>query len=98
MELPRHLLTVWNPSYGTDVMESHIRILRELAQRFRDGGDEEEVYVWWGKIRSVATRLGSVPRPVLRSSVSRDMSRAAIITRDRKGDAWMGRVVLVGSK
>ncbi len=52
MELPRHLLSVWNPSYGTDVMESHIRILRDLARRFRDGGDEEDVYVWWGKIRS----------------------------------------------
>lgn len=52
MNLPRHLVSVWNPAYGTDVMESHIRILRDLAGRFRDGGDEEEVYVWWGKIRS----------------------------------------------
>lgn len=34
-------------------MEAHIRILREHAQRFRGKTqDEEEVYVWWGKIRS----------------------------------------------
>ncbi len=52
MELPRHLVSVWNPAYGADVMESHLRILRTLAEKFRGGGDEEEVYVWWGKIRS----------------------------------------------
>ena len=50
---PRHLVTVWNPSYGADVMESHIMLLRERARRFRQGEeDEENVYVWWGKIRS----------------------------------------------
>ncbi len=49
----RHVVGVWNPSYGTDVMESHILLLREWAMRFREGReDEEEVYVWWGKIRS----------------------------------------------
>ncbi|MDP9178067.1 MAG: hypothetical protein M3O61_10350 [Gemmatimonadota bacterium] len=50
---PRHLVTVWNPSYGADVIESHIMLLRERARRFRQGDEEEEnVYVWWGKIRS----------------------------------------------
>ncbi len=49
----RHLVGVWNPSYGTDVMESHILLLRERARRFRNGDEDEEgVYVWWGKIRS----------------------------------------------
>ncbi len=49
----RHLVGVWNPSYGTDIMESHILLLRERASRFRDQKeDEEDVYVWWGKIRS----------------------------------------------
>ncbi|MEO7503151.1 MAG: hypothetical protein ABIW94_10985, partial [Gemmatimonadaceae bacterium] len=49
----RHLVTVWNPSYGTDVMESHIRLLSDRAQRFRAGSaDEETVYIWWGRIRS----------------------------------------------
>ncbi len=49
----RHLVGVWNPSYGTDVMESHILLLREKAERHRaEQLDEERVYVWWGKIRS----------------------------------------------
>jgi hypothetical protein len=34
-------------------MESHILLLRDKAQRHRAGQlDEDEVYVWWGKIRS----------------------------------------------
>jgi hypothetical protein len=58
---PRHLVAVWNPSYGTDVMESHIMLLRERARRFRQGDEEEEnVYVWWGKIRS-ARRQEALP-------------------------------------
>lgn len=49
----RHLVGVWNPSYGTDVMESHILLLRDKARHFRSGGEaEDEIYVWWGKIRS----------------------------------------------
>ncbi|MGK2960993.1 MAG: hypothetical protein ACSLFK_02465, partial [Gemmatimonadaceae bacterium] len=31
----RHLVSVWNPSYGTDVMESHIKLLNGYAQQFR---------------------------------------------------------------
>jgi hypothetical protein len=34
-------------------METHILLLRDLIEEFRqNGGDEEESYVWWGKIRS----------------------------------------------
>jgi len=50
----KHLVAVWNPAYDADVMEDHIRILRDLAQRFRSNQvDEDDVFVWWGKIRSV---------------------------------------------
>lgn len=57
----RHLVGVWNPSYGTDVMESHILLLRDRAQRFRQGEiEEDDVYVWWGKIRS-ARRQAALP-------------------------------------
>lgn len=53
LKAPRHLVGVWNPAYGTDVMEPHIMLMRERAQKFRDGQEkEEDVYVWWGKIRS----------------------------------------------
>jgi hypothetical protein len=54
MSIEKHLVTVWNPSYGSDVMEAHVRLLRDLAQRFRSKEvEEDEVFVWWGKIRSV---------------------------------------------
>ena len=38
----RHLAGVWNPSYGTDVMESHIVLLREKAERHKAGQLDEE--------------------------------------------------------
>jgi hypothetical protein len=44
------------------------------------------------------TRLGSIPRPVVGVSVSRDLRQAAIVTKDHKGDAWMSKVVLVKSR
>jgi hypothetical protein len=44
----RHLVSVWNPAYGTDVMETHIALLRDRAR----ADDEDDIYVWWGKIRS----------------------------------------------
>jgi len=56
-----HLVAVWNPSYGADVVESHVRILRQFAERYRSRQiDEDEVYVWWGKIRS-AHRQAPLP-------------------------------------
>lgn len=49
----QHLLTVWNPSYATDALNEHLRILLLWAER-RDRGecDDEDVYVWWAKLRS----------------------------------------------
>ena len=42
-----HLVSVWNPAYGTDVMETHIALLRERAQHYRGrADDEDDVYVW----------------------------------------------------
>jgi hypothetical protein len=49
----RHLLAVWNPVLASDAMEQHIRVLQDAAQKFRHGKlREDEVYVWWGKLRS----------------------------------------------
>lgn len=50
---PRHLLTVWNPAIGEDPLDEHLRILLDWAER-RDRGaaDDDDVYVWWGKVRS----------------------------------------------
>jgi hypothetical protein len=52
---PRHLVTVWNPSYASDALEAHLRVLldwdaRATAGTTADGDDD--VYVWWGKVRS----------------------------------------------
>jgi hypothetical protein len=48
-----HLLAVWNPSYGRDAMEAHVRVLQQAVREFRAGRcSEDDVYVWWGKIRS----------------------------------------------
>ena len=53
MTAPRHILGVWNPSYASDAMEATLQLLLGQAAAFRAGRlPEEEVYVWWGKIRS----------------------------------------------
>lgn len=50
---PLHLLGVWNPSYDADAMTAHLEVLLRHARAHRAGEcDEEEVYVWWGKVRS----------------------------------------------
>lgn len=49
----RHLVAVWNPVYGNDVMEVHLRVLLDRVKALRQGHcTEDEVYVWWAKIRS----------------------------------------------
>ena len=57
----RHLLAVWNPVVGADAMEQHLRVLQDAARRYRHKkADADEVYVWWGKLRSVH-RLQPLP-------------------------------------
>lgn len=34
---PRHLLTVWNPSYANDPLDAHLRVLLHWAARRRAG-------------------------------------------------------------
>jgi hypothetical protein len=57
----RHLLGVWNPSYAADAMDDHLRLLLVNIAEFRSGKlPEEEVYVFWGKVRS-EHRLARMP-------------------------------------
>ena len=51
--LERHFVSVWNPSYADDAMEQHIELLLSLARAF-DAKElsDEDLYVWWGKVRS----------------------------------------------
>ena len=61
MTLPHHLLTVWNPSYSSDAMDEHLRVLLHWAGEWKKGeADQNDVYVWWGKIRS-PNRKGPLP-------------------------------------
>ncbi|MCC6929951.1 MAG: hypothetical protein IT359_13295 [Gemmatimonadaceae bacterium] len=51
----QHLLGVWNPSYDADAMSQHLQVLLQHARTYRSSGasgDDGEVYVWWGKVRS----------------------------------------------
>jgi hypothetical protein len=49
----RHLLSVWNPSYADDAMDRHLEVLLRWAAARRQGrAEEEDVYVWWAKLRS----------------------------------------------
>jgi hypothetical protein len=49
----RHLLAVWDPSRERDAMHAHVQLLLDVRRRQRAGEvDDEEAYVWWGKIRS----------------------------------------------
>ncbi|HKG90469.1 MAG TPA: hypothetical protein VKA84_01180, partial [Gemmatimonadaceae bacterium] len=49
----RHVVAVWDPSRGPDSMHAHTRVLLDARRQVRDGTlDDEEAYVWWGKIRS----------------------------------------------
>ena len=49
----RHLVGVWNPSYASDAMDAHLRVLLNNIAALRAGRvKEEDVYVWWGKVKS----------------------------------------------
>jgi hypothetical protein len=62
MSSDRHLLGVWNPSYAADAMDAHLRLLLANISTFRSGKlPEEDVYVWWGKVRS-PYRLERLPQ------------------------------------
>lgn len=49
-----HLVSVWDPSRGPeDAMLASLRILLDARRRERDGDvSDDDVFVWWGKIRS----------------------------------------------
>jgi len=51
--VPRHLLSVWNPSYADDAMDRHLEVLLRWAAGEAQGeADDADVYVWWAKLRS----------------------------------------------
>ncbi len=56
-----HLLALWNPAYATSAMERHLETLLDRMRRYRaDEISADDVYVWWGKVRS-PHREGTLP-------------------------------------
>jgi hypothetical protein len=52
-----HLVSVWNPSYANNAMEEHLAVLLRLATLRRDRKvRDQDVYVWWGRVRSIHRR------------------------------------------
>ena len=52
--LTTHLLTVWNPTYEADALQLHLEVLLATMREAREGNrDHDDVFVWWGKVRSV---------------------------------------------
>ena len=48
----RHLVTVWNPLYAREV-EQHMSVLLDWGRCVRDNkAKRDDVYVWWGKVKS----------------------------------------------
>lgn len=57
----RHLVAVWNPSYALDALDLHAQLLLDRARASAGAvTNEDDVYVWWGKVRS-ANRQQPLP-------------------------------------
>jgi hypothetical protein len=66
----RHLVTVWNPSYSADPMDSHLAVLLKSIEDYRNADlSESEVYVWWAKVRS-RNRVQDLPHDRLIKEVA----------------------------
>jgi hypothetical protein len=66
-----HLLALWNPSLGEDVMGAHLDL---LLRQIREQKEEDEKYVWWGKLRSPnrLQPLGHLPKILALDGVARE--------------------------
>lgn len=46
-------MSVWNPAYADDAMDATVALLLRHVQAHRShDAEEDDVYVWWGKVRS----------------------------------------------
>jgi hypothetical protein len=67
MTTPRHLVTVWNPLYAREV-EQHLAVLLHLARLCDDGkARDDDLYVWWGKVKSPNRQQPLVRAPDIRA-------------------------------
>src|SRR5579862_3030757 len=64
----RHLVSVWNPSYAKSAMDEHLTLLLDLSRRCEAGEvSDDDVYVWWGKVRSPNRQQPLAHTPDIRS-------------------------------
>ncbi len=69
-----HILNVWNPSYTTNTMDSHLKILLDGARKSKTSkggvggsrntnaaGSHADPHVWWAKLRSPRRRDDNLP-------------------------------------
>src|SRR5690348_10053509 len=69
-----HLVTVWNPSYAADAMEQHLGLLLHLAGEYdKKAIGDEQLYVWWGKVRSPNRQGPQANAEDIRRLATRDM-------------------------
>ncbi len=75
MTAREHLLAVWNPLYDVNAIEAHLRVLHDAVRSHRAGHcAEDDVYVWWGKVRS-QNRLAPIPHLEQLKSLDTELER-----------------------
>jgi hypothetical protein len=81
----RHLVGVWNPTYEADTMDAHIALLLRFARELREEQrEEDDVYVWWGKVKSPNRQA---PLPHLAEILALDEALGADADGDDAADA-----------
>ena len=67
----RHLVAVWNPSYAASAMDEHLALLLEWAQRYdAKKATDDDLYVWWGKVRSANRQKPQENIPDIRAAAA----------------------------
>lgn len=87
MSHSRHLVGVWNPSYAADAMDATLAILLARARDYRANKiDEEDVYVWWGKVKSSNRQQ---PLPHLKDILAMDASLSSDTGAEREAHLYL---------
>jgi hypothetical protein len=81
----RHFVDVWNPSYASNAMEAHLAVLLQWSAKYdEEEASEEEIYVWWGKVRSPNRQ-----NPLRHLDVALEIGRELDDDQDREGHLYL---------
>jgi len=83
---PHHFVDVWNPSYASNAMEAHLAVLLDAVKRFdaRELQSDDEIYVWWGKVRSPNRR-----QPLRHLAVALEIGAELEAGEEREGHLYL---------